>query len=527
MKENELSKQVLQLAIEKSDNQIVALQKALEDAGRELTARGDVHKTLLSNSLGNSLAHIQGELVQKSAELDALRSAISEDLREKDSLKLETIRLSAELQEEISKNQERKKKMREFANNISEEKKTIELRCQRLERSEAEAISKKQLAELALDQSSMQRKSELESKDKEIAFLKAEILDLQVKFADDLSIKNSEFEEFGKLKIAEIEKLTILLAEAKMSTSAEALEAHRQFQEVQKEAEAHKSKRITARNEMIALAQALEKAQADEVEMRVFFVKSLVPAVYTVVSALEQALHSLRKISGQISSKKTFMCKSSLHNRFIKKRADGADSGAADSSHGNSQYGRSSGSHLNTSSHNSTHNSTHSSSGSSVNGVDLNTFKSELTSPASVASNFSDDIISKRSQNSTVAGSLVVNKVGVATASNGRGGTSVAGGINCTSDLTNSVRSELEILQTGALLLNQSLEHLHETVMLDSHFCLGGFSDLVSVFSGRGTTGYDYIGTSRHDDSRSLHQSAHSNIIVHSNEVGINVLHRA
>jgi len=137
--------------------------------------------------LGSDVARMHSDLAQRSVECEnakaALKSchdALSAAQAENSSMKAEIDRLSASLQNEIALNEERKKKLREYVNNLTAEKKGFEDKCTALEKAEKEAFSKSTLLEqqvsvLEIKLGTMREQGilELENKSKELMSLEA------------------------------------------------------------------------------------------------------------------------------------------------------------------------------------------------------------------------------------------------------------------------------------------------------------------------------------------------------------------
>ena len=133
------------------------------------------------------MAQMHSDIAQRSAECENLKAVLQRTSEahaalqsENASLKTESERLSASLQSEISMNEERKKKLREYVNNLTAEKKASEEKCAALEKSEQEALSKRavleqqlSVLEIKLGTTRDQGMLDLETKTKELVSLEA------------------------------------------------------------------------------------------------------------------------------------------------------------------------------------------------------------------------------------------------------------------------------------------------------------------------------------------------------------------
>lgn len=277
-------------------------------------------------------------------------------------------------------------------------------------------------------------------------------------FASSLQEKDGEIDRQGGIcyyvlpcmrselhdRVVPSSRLRSLLDDRSKSTVAEIEEVQRQIVEVSREAEAHKTKRLTARNEMINLVQALEKAQAEADEMQSFFHMKLVPMAYEQVSGIENALMSLETAVGMLSSKKMVKFHSRA-NEFLQKRLKAHNSRGIKSGGGSE--------HLS---------------------VSDDGTRGETESVGSreelVSSSFSDTKhLSSRNSNTGFAKHVL-----------GGGKPAHIAGIGDTMELAHNLHTELDRMRSGIQLLAQSLERLHETVRLDTKCCGGVYELLVA-----------------------------------------------
>jgi hypothetical protein len=81
----------------------------------------------------------------------------------------------------------------------------------------------------------------------------------------------------------EISRLQSIIDYHSQATAEEVQEAYRKMELTGKELESHKAKRLAARNEMIGIAQALERAHKEGHEMKAFIQYTLAPVVFEQV----------------------------------------------------------------------------------------------------------------------------------------------------------------------------------------------------------------------------------------------------
>lgn len=279
-------------SIKKTEVAEAELRAQLEQSTKALRLKVQEHN--------NELDQLQSDLARKSAEYEmvytelvALRESSMIQQSRLESSESENLRINTALQSEIAQNSERKKKVRAYVDNLTSEKVAAEEKVATLTASLVEANDKK----LHLEQQIKLLESRLNTM-REQAVLDQERLmkerqSLEATITSSLQHKDSEI---GSLRRMLEEKTTMTMVEIEAT--------RKQMDEVSKEAETHKSKRLAARNEMIGLVEALEKAQGEADEMHSFFTSTLVPIASDQVSGLERALMSLEAAVGMLSSKK-------------------------------------------------------------------------------------------------------------------------------------------------------------------------------------------------------------------------------
>jgi chromosome segregation ATPase len=127
------------------DEQMAVSQQNIQE--RELNGRQQLLQARQrTQEVLNELESVRSALVTKTAECEAQKSAVdaanytAASIQEKNAtLKLEIEQLNSSLQSEISQNQERKKKVRDFINTAATEKSALETRIKELEGRLAEA----------------------------------------------------------------------------------------------------------------------------------------------------------------------------------------------------------------------------------------------------------------------------------------------------------------------------------------------------------------------------------------------------
>lgn len=104
-------------------------------------------------------------------------------------------------------------------------------------------------------------------------------------------------------KDREIQSLIQQVEFATRSSVSEVTETRVRIEESMKEMEAHKAKRLAARNEMIGLAKSLERAQADGEEIKSTVQYGLTPIVYEQIAMLEALVTNIEMVAFHMTSK--------------------------------------------------------------------------------------------------------------------------------------------------------------------------------------------------------------------------------
>ena len=110
----------------------------------------------------------------------------------------------------------------------------------------------------------------------------------------DLQEKENYYQSVIQEKEKDIEQLQLQVEIASKSSMEEVNETRLKIQESMKELEAHKAKRLAARNEMISLAKALEKAESEGKE-----IKSSIQ--YTISPLINEQVRTLTTLSSLCS----------------------------------------------------------------------------------------------------------------------------------------------------------------------------------------------------------------------------------
>ena len=431
------------------------LRSQLESANKSVRDKLNENNQELE-SLQTSLAKKSTEYDMVYAELVKLRSTSSEQ----QSLNADNInqieKLNTSLQAEINKNQEAKKKVRAFVDNLTAEKTAAEEQVRALEAKITELNDKIN----RLEQQNKVVDMKLTTTREQSALEHEKMLKERQNFESSLSLQLQD-------KDGEIKKLKELLENSSKNTQAEMQEALRQVNTASKEAEQHKSKRLEARNETIHLVQALEKAQGEADQVQAFLQRDLVPMAYEQVSGIENALMSLETAVGLLSSKKMVKFHSKAHD-FIerrlktgrKKRGDRLTllpNGGARSDGDSSSISGGDGS------------SSHSNKNSIAIGQRVpRSSSAALDSPAGEQDTTSLTPLSQ----------MVSTRTGGASSTLSKAEKRHISGLGDSMELAQNLYNEMDRMRAGIILLTQSLERLHETVRLDTK-CCGGVYELI------------------------------------------------
>mmetsp|Transcript_23340 Transcript_23340/g.31989 ORF Transcript_23340/g.31989 Transcript_23340/m.31989 type:complete len:425 (+) Transcript_23340:1-1275(+) len=200
---------------------------------------------------------------------------------------LESSKSALELEKQ--QNQERKKKVRAYLDTLISDNKTLTATVTQLEtdlshsRTATQAIQhNRALLEEALHRNKEKAAEDLRQKSEELRIL-------EERYAGQLKDKDLE-----------ITHLLLEVDNAFKANREEVSETLVRFEESKKEMEAHKAKRLAARNEMINLAKSLERAQLDGEEIKNKVQYCLTPMVFEQISSLQSLLCSVEVLSGML-----------------------------------------------------------------------------------------------------------------------------------------------------------------------------------------------------------------------------------
>jgi hypothetical protein len=221
-------------------------------------------------------------------------------------------------------------------------------------------------------------------------------------------------------KQIEIDNLKLQWERRATSIEEEAKEAQRILAMNSKELEEHKNKRLTARSEMIGMAETLERAHKDGEEIKTYLHYSLAPIVFEQINSMEALLltveHSFTQLSSNRFIKLKIQANDALSKRFKKtERVKKAES------------------------------------------IDSSDFLYNKQSKNPINNNISN---SNRKQMKSNANSIPAIRDAMEQAEN--------------------IRNELERVQAGIILLSQSLEKLIEVINVETKCCGGVFGLITS-----------------------------------------------
>ena len=252
------------------------------------------------------MKELEGGLQAKSAELHSSKVNLMEAssstgaLQSKYSaLTEEHEKLSRSLETQAAQTQERKRQMKSYVDNLMSEKNDLERKIghqqQEMEamlrsRSDAENEARKCQAQVVA------AKQDAE----------AEMTVARAQMAQEQKSEIASLTAAMEAKLAGIrqenEALKRHTAEFTQSSASEVQRAREQINESSKEKEEHKLKRMAARQEIVQLAQALEKEQAGGAEMSQYLQFNLHPAVAEQVQKIKRAITALDRSTEKIAS---------------------------------------------------------------------------------------------------------------------------------------------------------------------------------------------------------------------------------
>jgi len=255
------------------------------------------------------------------------------------------------------------------------------------------------------------------------------------------SMMNTKISE----KQIEIDNLKLQWERRATSIEEEAKEAQRVLAMNSKELEEHKNKRLTARSEIIGMAETLERAHKDGEEIKTYLHYSLAPIVFEQINSMEALLATVENSFTQLSSNRFIKLKIQANDALSKrfKKVDRVKK--AESSDSSDFYDK-----FNKTTNNPIGSSSSSSSSSSTNKKNIKTNANSI--PA----------------------------------------------IRDAMEQAENIRNELERVQVGIILLNQSLEKLVEVINVETKCCGGLFglltSNLPSSIQPSKKKGYEHLG---------------------------------
>jgi hypothetical protein len=126
-----------------------------------------------------------------------------------------------------------------------------------------------------------------------------------------------------------VELLKLRLHESSQLSASEVQEARRMISESSRETEEHKTKRMTARQEVVQMAQALERVQAEAEEMNQYLQFNLMPMVTEQVSGMKDSLKALDRCTERVASARAHKFKNnrSFENAFGESKSPRSSAG--------------------------------------------------------------------------------------------------------------------------------------------------------------------------------------------------------
>jgi hypothetical protein len=382
-------------------------------------------------------------------------------------IKVEFDQVSQNLTSEVTQNQERKKKVRDFINTSTAEKSVLEARIKDLEEKNASAAS---------------------AAEDEIRQLQDKISDLQQTVMDKDNLLKEQEQLESQLR-AEVDNMQEVVAAHSTGTQEQIQEIQRQLRSTKEELEGSRTKRMAARTEMIGLSQALEKAQKEGEGLKVYMQNTISPLVFEQVNYLETLVTGIELAHRQITSKSSYRIHSVLAD-VVKSLCfrQAGNSGDGDKNRAGSDSLRT---------------SMHSDAGITL----VNT-----AAGSGAASGFGNG--SKRPGGAAGGASSGVGSAAV---------TAVASA----HEQAQTLKAELERVKSGLILLAQSMEKLQDSVRADSR-CCGGVSEVCETTTSRtttsrfrvGITGRRTAGYDRVDGGGGLYEDDYDDVSVNNRNGG-------
>jgi chromosome segregation ATPase len=242
-------KEAMAATLQMKEDLIASLQRTAAEKQQGLVSQLSQEQKMVQH--GNAeLDTMRATVSQRDAELATLKSQLENTGSSLSKLQIQNTNVQKELDEvsrklnvEITQNQDRKKKVKDYVTQITSEKTTLEERLAQAEQQFREAQSGRGIAE------------------QNLKLLEMKIATAQEQAQLERETLQRENEATVSGLRTEVENLQRIVDTYNKGTVEQVQEAHKQVQDATRELEAHKAKRLAARNEMIGMAQALEKAQ--------------------------------------------------------------------------------------------------------------------------------------------------------------------------------------------------------------------------------------------------------------------------
>ena len=272
-----------------------AAEDAAEDAKREVVELKECIELLKEQGDASSSALEMKDASLRSMEESScgLISRLSDLQREKEVIQIENERLSLQLQNEMAQVESRKKKIKTYIDSLTKEKEELTDRLMLLQ--ESATNYNKELAD---------KLKTLNEREDTITHLQQKCMEAESKHSLTLASVHETYASQVSSYQQEIFKLNEAMSNQKEVIEQELLNAIREKAESAQEMEEHKTKRLAARTETIQVAQALETAQRECLELNNYLRYTLMPMVFEEITGIETALASLEMAIARLSSKK-------------------------------------------------------------------------------------------------------------------------------------------------------------------------------------------------------------------------------
>ncbi|KAJ1444129.1 hypothetical protein B484DRAFT_414176, partial [Ochromonadaceae sp. CCMP2298] len=253
-------------------------------------------------------ARLTSEVAQLTETVSSVRKSVAEGAAQ-----LEAAR--RELDSERQQNQERKKKVRAYLDNLTAENRGLQEQVAALQGAARDAQAAGRFVEQHRDQ------------------LEAALVSNRHQGAQEGEARRREWESLeGSLcaqlaeRTSEVAHLRLQVELASQTSSEEVASTQRKIDASVREMEAHKAKRLAARSEMINLAQSLERAQAEGEDLRTS-VYVLHPMVEQQAVQLEQLVSDIEKVSFHLTSQKADTALTRKHQKDSDTDTSGSGTG--------------------------------------------------------------------------------------------------------------------------------------------------------------------------------------------------------